>query len=517
MNSPLMALFERSLRLETRSSLTGWTRAGFLVLILFMLYTTQMQAQSGWFGAPGLHFLQEIVWLNFLLITLSALGYFASAITEEKEEMMLGLLRMTNLNAVSILLGKSTSRLVGALLLLLVQVPFVLLAVALGGVSGMQIAAAYGTLLAYLFFVCNLALLFSVIFRTTNTAAGLTLLTLLFFLLAHYWAAAIIHDSLPTWSWLATLTDFWRFATPSERLSVIFQTGFSGPIIGFQILSNLFMGVVLFLIAWQLFDPCTRVEVEAAPARHWFFRRKSRPSRLPAKVLGLAAVSWKDFTFISGGWFGLAAKFGVVALLMAVANVFALEFGDHNTIRVEFEGGLLIWMSIITTAVWLAADASRIFSEEIRWKTWSSLATLPVSVSALAYRKILGVLTGTLPLLLGFVLGVVLDSKDTVDFINSFLSHAESFGMFVVVLLQYVLFLHLTTFFSLVVKRGALPLAFAVQYIGGSFLLGFLAVAFVGANGSGGLFVCISFICLVATCILHCAIGSRLNRAIAED
>lgn len=517
MNRSLLALFERSLRLETRSPQMAWLRVGFLALILIMLYTTQMQAQSGWFGAPGLHFLQEIVWVNFLLITLSALGYFASAITEEKEEMMLGLLRMTNLNAVSILLGKSTSRLVGALLLLLVQVPFVLLAVALGGVSGIQIAAAYGTLLAYLFFICNLALLFSVIFRTTNTAAGLTLMALIFFLLAHYWAAALIHDSLPTWSTLATLTDYWRWATPFERLSAIFQTGFSGPVFGFQIWSNLLLGVLLFLVAWRVFDPCTRVEIEAAPARQWFFRRKSRRSRLPAKVRGLAAVSWKDFTFISGGRFGLAIKFGVVALVMAVINILTLEFGDHHTITLKFEGGVLIWISLIATALWLAVDAARIFSEEIKWKTWSSLATLPVSMSALAYRKVFGALTGTLPLLLGVVVGMILDPTDTADFINGIFKESEGFMVLMVVLLQYGLFLHLTAFLSLVIKRGALPLAFAIQYLGGSFLLGILGLAFAGARGPGGFFVVISFICLVATLILHLAIGRRLSRAIAEE
>jgi len=128
---PALALFERSLRLETRSALICWSRAGLLVVILLVLYTIQSLARIGWYGAPGLHFLQELVWVNLVFITLAGLSYFASAITEEKEEMMLGLLRMTDLNPVAILLGKSTSRLVGALLLLLVQAPFILLAVAL--------------------------------------------------------------------------------------------------------------------------------------------------------------------------------------------------------------------------------------------------------------------------------------------------------------------------------------------------------------------------------------------------
>jgi len=278
------------------------------------------------------------------------------------------------------------------------------------------------------------------------------------------------------------------------------------------------MGVLLFLVAWRFFDPCTRAEIEAAPARLWFFRqRKSRHSRLPAKAIGMAAVSWKDFTFISGGWVGLAIKFGVVAFVMALANVLALEFGNHNALTAKFEGGLLIWISIIATAIWLAVDAARIFSEEIRWKTWSSLATLPVSVSTLAYRKVFGTLTGTLPLLAGVLVGVVLNPTDTADFISGIFDHEEMFMGLVVVLLQYVLFLHLTTFFSLIIKRGALPLAFAVQYLGGSFLLGFMAIIFAGARGPGVFFIFISIICFISTLVLHHAIGRRLCRAIAEE
>ena len=52
---------------------------------------------------------------------------------EEKEEQTLGLLRMTGLSPLSILLGKSTSRLCGALLLLAAQFPFTIFAVTLGG------------------------------------------------------------------------------------------------------------------------------------------------------------------------------------------------------------------------------------------------------------------------------------------------------------------------------------------------------------------------------------------------
>ena len=114
MNLPAFALFERSLRLESRSALMTWSRVGLLGIILFVLLPTQAGARAGIFGAHGLNFLRQMVWTNFWFISLAGLSYFASTITEEKEEMMLGLLRMTDLNAVAILLGKSTSRLVGA-------------------------------------------------------------------------------------------------------------------------------------------------------------------------------------------------------------------------------------------------------------------------------------------------------------------------------------------------------------------------------------------------------------------
>jgi hypothetical protein len=525
---PALALFERSLRLETRSALMCWSRTGLLLLILLVLIPIQSLARAGMFSAPGLRFLQEMVWLNLVFITLAGLSYFASAITEEKEEMMLGLLRMTDLNSVAILLGKSTSRLVGALLLLLVQVPFVLLTVTLGGVGLLQITAAYGTLLAYLFLVCNLALLFSVVFRNTTTAAAFTLVVLMVFLIGHYWAAGIVQDMASSgrinlhrgaWPILTATIDLWRQATPSDRLGAIFQTGFAGSAIGFQVASNLVLGVLLFLLSWLVFDSCTREEKDAATPRRWLLGRATRRSRIPPRLVGTRAISWKDFTFISGGRFGLLLKFGVAALMVALCNVIALETGSGNVITREFEGTVLIWVSLITTAVFLALEAARVFQEEIRWKTLSSLVMLPVSVPELAYRKVAGTLAGTLPLLAGFVLGVVLVPDDVGKFLNDMFSEPIGVGVFIVIILQFILFLHLTAFLSLIIKRGALPLAIAIQYLGGSFFMTFLTILFSagGSSGPGAICFFTGLICVAMTVVLHRAIGLRLARAAAEE
>src|SRR5437660_990082 len=149
MSPALFALFTRSLRDDTRSRAMVWSRAGMAGAILFVMF--QFHAMR-FFGAAGRDFFASVVTLNAILICIAMLSYFAGAITEEKEDGTLGLLRMTNLNPLTILLGKSTSRLCGGLLLLLVQFPFSLLAVTLGGLRWGQVSACYAILGAFLFF-----------------------------------------------------------------------------------------------------------------------------------------------------------------------------------------------------------------------------------------------------------------------------------------------------------------------------------------------------------------------------
>jgi hypothetical protein len=283
--------------------------------------------------------------------------------------------------------------------------------------------------------------------------------------------------------------------------------------------SNVVSGVLLFLLSWMVFDRCTREEKESAPSRGWLTRRSTRRSRIPLGLIGPRAISWKDFTFNSGGRLGLILKLAVVAGLMVFCNIFALETGSVDNLDREFEGGLLFWISILTTAIFMALDAGRIFREEIRWKTLSSLITLPISVPELAYRKVAGTLVGTLPLLVLAVPGMILAPKFTSDFVNGIFEDTTSFEAFVVVIVQFILFLHLTAFLSLIVKRGALPLAIAIQYLGGSFGVTFLGLMFVaaGPGAPDALLFMIGLFCVVMTVILHVAIGRRLTAVAAQE
>ena len=281
MNLPIVALFTRSLRVESRQLTLYLGRLALLLVIGFFLL--EFQVASFYMSAPGLQFFESVVMINLVFITLAGMSYFASVITEEKEEMTLGLLRMTRLSPLSILLGKSTARMIGALLLLAVQFPFTLLAVTLGGVAPLQIVAAYATLLAFVILVSGMALCCSVV-ASRNSGAG----WLAGILLAAFFFGPAIGQALLerlTWTTMldhsgavyATLTDILKWvgdASPFTRVSEITRTGFSSFPLGWQVASNVVAGACSFL--WPGPDSISsRASRRKPPLREGFWRRAS--------------------------------------------------------------------------------------------------------------------------------------------------------------------------------------------------------------------------------------------------
>ena len=87
----LFALLNRSLQTEDRSIRTHFWRFLFVGLSYGMLLGAQQSV--AWTGAPGLNVFRSMCYLNFFCITIAGVSFFAAAITEEKEEMTLGLLK----------------------------------------------------------------------------------------------------------------------------------------------------------------------------------------------------------------------------------------------------------------------------------------------------------------------------------------------------------------------------------------------------------------------------------------
>ena len=423
-----------------------------------------------------------------VFILLAGCGYFASAITEEKEEMTLGLLRMTNLNPLSILLGKGTSRLCGALLLLAAQLPFTVLAITLGGISLGQIGAAYCTLGSFLIFLANLALLASVVCKRSTGAAVLTVVALVTFFaivpLLNFFAHLPARFGLiaAEAGWVTALDHCAKFAdlaSPFTRLDQVFAIGFDGRVFGWQAGSNLALGVACFLLAWLVFDAFCDERQESAPRRGGLFRRRRWLRRLGAHRAWSRALAWKDFYFLAGGKVWIIGKYVLYGLPLLIIACWPKRFGGPPDVQ-EF-GGIAFWGALFVIAIELAFVAASIFKSERQAHTLSTLAVLPMSLRRIALHKLLGILPALVPAFSYLVLGAVCSAKTISELFHEFMSYRANVAFllgFAYVFVQGIFFLCLTANLSLRIKRGALPLAIALEFVIQFFLGLTMAAAF---------------------------------------
>ncbi|HSI12106.1 MAG TPA: ABC transporter permease [Chthoniobacter sp.] len=496
--SPLLALFVRSLREDARSRATYWARLGLgCFLLLYMLIFAA--ANRGWSNAPGRGFLMWVIFFQIAAITLMGLSYFASAVAEEKEEQTLGLLRMTDLSPLSILLGKSTSRLCGALLLLAAQFPFTIMAVTFGGVSLGQVVASYCAVGAFTFLLCNLALLGSVISRGVAGAAVFCIVIIALLLVS----VPLLHGL----QWLGTSYFHWNVsfdrvasaiwtATPIARLQEVLGTGYGGGAIGWQFLTNIAFGAGCFLLAWAAFQRFCDREPEAASA----------PSRVPAVATvnpagesprkarvprtWSNALMWKDFYFLCGGRLGFIVRTTAYGSVLLFNGWSLISKGSTDwTFGINaMSFPLLPFIFSVDVAVM----ASRIFRTELRDQTFSALAVLPCTMRDIVRDKALACALAAAP---GLIASLVLQVLFLVfmrdrSSVNQTM-HASFIVQVIAGWLNKTLLLSLIVWLSLYMKRGALPAGFLLSYVANAVIsigvwaaVGALALGFSQGNYS---------------------------------
>ena len=454
----VLALLTRSLRQDARQLKNHVFRLTFVVFI----YLSLMQSMLffNFVGAPGLQFFISIATLNAVFITCAGIGFFATAISEEKEEEVIGLLLMAGLNPVGILLGKSTSRLIQAAFLLLVQFPFMLLAVTLGGITPHQILAAYASLLAFMVMLANIALFWSTVCRRGGTAAGMTTICLVVY-------AAVPRIATQTLGYLnsagrsrpsATFTQYLQWCEKScsyWQLGQIMTTGFADPVMSVQVISNLLIGVGCFLLSWLLFSRFNSQTTGANDGRGMVAKSTGRVRFFaPGRAWSLPLV-WKDFQFVAGGLRFATVKFTGYVLVFAAFVYYGVRSNIAWTETCSNYISLMVWAVVIEASIL----SSRIFHDEIRLQTMSSLMMLPRSLSWIGHSKALGCLIGLLP-------SIICLCSSTLFLPGLDLKLAFQVAISPIVwgaILCFVVFLHLVALLSLFVKWGALPLGFVMM------------------------------------------------------
>lgn len=498
------ALVERAMRVDTRMARTHLVRLGFAVLIL--LFVVQVQLNMGRYSAPGRDVFRYMCWVNFFLLNLAGVSFFSTVITEEKEEMTLGLLRMAGISPVGILLGKVSPRLLGVVLLLSVQLPFTILAITLGGVAINQILAAYVALLSFAVLLAGLGAFLSTVCARSSLAASLTtaaMATLFIMpLLLRDTGRQLLREGRIDISMRETIYEYAELiesTTPLGSLDVVLTTGFDGSLLSFQVIVDLCFGAIFFGMAWIFFDVCTRNETQSTPARGMmalFSKRVASQSRVWRH-----AIVWKDFNFLTGGVTAVVIKLLAYSILMGAMSMMIAK--RVRTDVMDNVGATLMASMLTALIVEVPIYLSRVFREELRWQTWSGLVLLPKSITRIALQKMAGVAPAFLPAIIVFVAGAFIAPKFFENYLFWKIFIREDGWYWV---LQYIMAVHLIVLLSLVVKWGAVPFGISIVVVPNVI---FLATA--GRMATTGTLVGIALVTVVMTIVLEWLIIRQLR------
>lgn len=484
------ALLERSLRIDARSWAPHLTRLGLMAAIYISLCVIRLERAM--IGAPGLQFFRAISTFDAVFMTLLGISFFSTSITEEKEEDTLGLMLMAGISSVGLLAGKSFGRLWQAILLVLVQYPFSLLAVTMGGVTGGQTWAMTVTLLAYMIFLSCLGLLCSTIAPRSQTAGIYMIggLVLYFGLPAYAKNIAWLHATNRVfWTHELGLSPYWwscidRFGDVcvAIRMNTILTSGFNESAISLQVVSNLAAALICAILSWLLFGLATRSTSTESSSRGLVSSRAGF-LRFPAGRTWDYPFVWKDFYFTAGGiWMLLVRCFFYIGLGMAI---WLWEYSTgFNLSTARWAENYLTWIMFLlpVDAAFLVA---RSLQDEVRGQTIASLAMLPRSVHGTIYSKLAGAMMGWLP---GPVIGVwvlVLSEVGKRNWSNM-TNHGELW-VIPLVFLFFSLVPHYAGVMALYVRWGAVPLGIGLT-LGTYFGLGciFLLIVYLtGRNPNG--------------------------------
>lgn len=147
---------------------------GALLTAVGLAWSQQAQAMAR-YGFADLSAAGRSLYSFFMFTQVAAAillmpGLAAPVVAVEKERKTLGLLLMSNLSPQNILLDKLLSRLALFGLLLLAGAPLMLVCLAFGGVTPIEIALGYAGVLGVMLFCCGVGLYFSTVNQSSHTA-----------------------------------------------------------------------------------------------------------------------------------------------------------------------------------------------------------------------------------------------------------------------------------------------------------------------------------------------------------
>ena len=472
MISGVTTLFSWTLKMDSKSIYPHIVRAGFAGAMLFAISMSFVDVFGT--GSMGLRFFELVCTLNVMIITVSGISYFVTAVTEEKDAGTYALLRLAGMNSLSITLGKSTSRLVSSLMLLVIQVPFTFLSITLGGVLWNQIIAAYLALAAWMILVANLALFCSARCATSGRAAGLAATTIGLFVflpkiitegltaipagtlsagaVSFLETVPIVCSKISVFDRLAEILGLTSgfgmlgidFSTGTTMISTASIKGEVSLVSG-QFWSSLLVAFALFVISTVTLDLWSAPSETAGPSENKSIRRWA-----VGRCWNLS-VAWKEFLFFTGGRTFAIAKLLAGGLAFAGFWMFQRMDGYRDGLALRGDNS---WWAFLTYVMTLTAEillySSGCLFYEVRQQTQSTLATVPISSVRILVEKFAGCAIALLPAIFWIFMSLILSDGTIVRYCS------------VTMVSSYLIMLgfasHLAALLSLYTRWAALPL-----------------------------------------------------------
>ena len=284
--------------------------------------------------------------------------------------------------------------------------------------------------------------------------------------------------------------------------------GFDGDIIQLQLLANIAMALLCFLLSWGLFEPFARRRPSDGAGRGGILKAKPEakaPSMWRVSRVWDWPLAWKTFFFESYGGLGW-----LIRVLMIVLTTTWIVVSTPRSQEVE-QAMMVFFLILLACVVEGGLIASSIFRSERTARTWASVFVTPKGLGAICWQKVAGALFGMLPwfvaMAVTFVIGLAADADQVWDAVDD-IFFDEPIAVYC--LPMFGAFMVLSALISLWVKRGGSVLAF------GAIVVGNIMMSVVIQDGDGvfalGLFSYI-IICITGPAI----IAQRLQQIAASD
>ena len=469
---PILLL--RAVRDDTMKLRGSIVRIVFLGIVYLNLFFAQVTSLV--FGAPGLQFLTSMSYVSYAAITLAGILLFPVVISEDKESGMIDILRIAGIEPLSLLLGKSTGLLLTSLLLLLLQFPFVLLAITLGGVTMAQVIAVTMDLAAYLILLANTGLFFSVVMTRNYYACGCNALV-----------AAVLYAL--SYAPMAAIRQF----SVGDRLTSIFQTGFNETTLSPHFLVSIGGGMLFFLLAYI----CFRTLIVTRPAVKQKIK-VANPVPLNARTsrrFGSNPFLTKDFFFMAGGWKMFGIRHVLYCLVFLALKVSVSRSDQAQVVCIGLTTFLILEICLMS---------ARVFHEEIHHKTLPSLILLPESMKVIGYSKAAGCMLALAPNVFWLLVGALACEGGSLLLFEWITSPAIW-----ACVAQGVMIMHMSVLLSLTIRWWVITLIAALVT-----LVSLWPITFFMVNTIGGFLLIPSVvISLLITLAMHVGIGHALRTA----